>query len=472
MDANETPVLEGAGEVLLTPEGFDLAALFKEACILDCDEYDEDLRGTKREAEGISGDAGCSDQAPIGGDSRSEQAPVCTSGHTPGEEPEKSRAAKKRLRRNERRRKERVHEREEAGRPPVREEVKARFIPSTPILEASIRFVDLPVTSCGHHGRRETKAELEALKEEECTVEALRGAGKLEVEWDGIKPQVVVNRANGQILTILGGRAADPSFMKSADRATEAILKAAEGAEFTEEEREHKRASDSAALNTGIYYGGGATKPGNMANGRHAEMLEVLVSDPDISRIAGFADSLFKFWMPRVYTDVEEKLNQLYERDPTLKKNWAGSVYPCAAFNFGPRVACKIHKDSGNAPHTFCAITALGNYNPKLGGHLYLKELGIFIQFPPGSTILIPSALLSHANTPVAPHEIRVSFTQFVPGGLIRFVDNGFMTENGLRKKSKKLWREKMAEKEKRWERSRELISTLDELRTKRPKKS
>ncbi|KAF6750834.1 hypothetical protein DFP72DRAFT_817224 [Ephemerocybe angulata] len=271
------------------------------------------------------------------------------------------------------------------------------------------------------------------------------------------KPQVVVNQENGQILTILEGRAADPLFMKSADRATEAILKVAEGAEFTEEEREHKRASDSAALNMGIYYGRGATKLGNMANGRHAEMLEVLVSDPDISRIAGFADydkicltlfaALFKFWMPRVYTDIEEKLNRLYECDPTLKKNWDSSVYPCAVFNFGPRVACKIHKDSSNALQTFCAITALGNYNPKLGGHLYLKELGIFIQFLPGSTILIPSALLSHANTPVAPHKIRVLFMLFVPGGLIHFVDNGFMTENGLRKKSKKLWREKMAEK-------------------------
>lgn len=91
--------------------------------------------------------------------------------------------------------------------------------------------------------------------------------------------------------------------------------------------------------------------------------------------------------------------------------------------------------------------------------------MGVIIQFPAGSTILIPSALLTHGNTPVGPKETRLSFTQFVPGGLFRYVDNGFRTEGKLKRKNKKLYCEKMAEKEGRWERELAKVPTLDMLK-------
>ncbi|KAF6743135.1 hypothetical protein DFP72DRAFT_828953, partial [Ephemerocybe angulata] len=266
------------------------------------------------------------------------------------------------------------------------------------------------------------------------------------------------------ILVVLVPQLDDPAYVSSVIRATETILREGEDAQFTPEELEHRRASESAALNVGPYYGGGATEPGNIRNGRHTAMLERLVADPDITRMASFADATFKLWAPRVYSDVEKKMRALHRHKPSLKKNWESNVYPCAAFNFGPRVACKMHKDSGNAPHTFCAIQALGTFDATKGGHLAIKELRIHIRFPSGSTIYISSALFTHGNTPVAAHETRLSITQFVPGGLIRYVDNGFNTEDGLRKKNKRLWREKMAEKATRWERAGALLSTLDEL--------
>lgn len=170
-------------------------------------------------------------------------------------------------------------------------------------------------------------------------------------------------------------------------------------------------------------------------------------------------------WLPKVYSDVDATLKKLYEHDKTLIKNWNANVYPCAAVNFGPRVCCKAHKDFGNAPQTFCAIQAFGSFDAAKGGHLYIKELKLLIQFPAGSTILIPSALFTHGNTPVAPHETRLSFTQFVPGGLLRYVHNGFQTEEKLKKKSRKLYREMMQEKLKRWKTEMGKISTLSELR-------
>lgn len=91
-------------------------------------------------------------------------------------------------------------------------------------------------------------------------------------------------------MAILAGRPSDPSYVESMLRATDAILRAREQADFTHDECHHGRADDSAALNYGTYYGGGGEVPGNLKNGRHTEILEALVSNPDLSRMASFAD--------------------------------------------------------------------------------------------------------------------------------------------------------------------------------------
>lgn len=87
-------------------------------------------------------------------------------------------------------------------------------------------------------------------------------------------------------------RPLDPSYIESMLCATQAILRAREAAQFTEEECQHRRANGSAALNVGIYYGGGGQEPGNLNSGKYAEVLEGLVADPDISRMASFADGI------------------------------------------------------------------------------------------------------------------------------------------------------------------------------------
>ena len=117
--------------------------------------------------------------------------------------------------------------------------------------------------------------------------------------WLGIpqKPQVIVERSTGRIVAILAGRPADPTYLESMLRATDATLRAKEKADFTYEECHHDRAGNSAALNFGIYYGGGGQEPGNLKNGRHTQILNELVADPDLSRMAAFADSEF-LWRP------------------------------------------------------------------------------------------------------------------------------------------------------------------------------
>jgi hypothetical protein len=117
-----------------------------------------------------------------------------------------------------------------------------------------------------------------------------------------------------------------------------------------------------------------------------------------------------------------------------------------------------------NCPFGQCAVTAFGAYDYTRGGHLVLEEAQLYIEFPAGSLILLPSATVTHANTPIQEGEMRQSFTQYTPGGLFRYYDNGFRTESQLFEQDKEEYWRIMGEKDTRWEMGLGLWSTLDEL--------
>ena len=127
---------------------------------------------------------------------------------------------------------------------------------------------------------------------------------------------------------------------------------------------------------------------------------------------------------PKLYQYYIEHLAKLYERHPELKRLFPSSVFTAASFNFGPRTACRKHKDFANLPFGLCSVTALGDFDPRVGGHLVLWECKLVIEFPAGSTILLPSAIIAHSNTAIQKSERRYSFAQYTAGGLFRWIDN------------------------------------------------
>ncbi|KIM35213.1 hypothetical protein M413DRAFT_48192, partial [Hebeloma cylindrosporum] len=137
----------------------------------------------------------------------------------------------------------------------------------------------------------------------------------------------------------------------------------------------------------------------------------------------------FALWNSLVHGYYLRYLKILFEKMPELQRIFERSVFPAAAFNFGPNVWTHKHRDVLNCPFGWCAIQALGRFDPTKGGHLVLWELGLVVEFPPGSLILIPSATLTHSNTPIAEGDVRASFTQYCAGGLFWFVDYGFRKE-------------------------------------------
>jgi hypothetical protein len=133
--------------------------------------------------------------------------------------------------------------------------------------------------------------------------------------------------------------------------------------------------------------------------------------------------------MPRLHEYYMVHLDRLLANNPKLQRNFHNSVWASTTFNFGPRTCCFKHTDFSNLPFGICSIHAAGSYNPKLGGHLVLWECGLVVEFPPCSTILIPSAAITHSNVPIPRNSTRYSITHYTAGGIFRWVDHGFQTE-------------------------------------------
>ncbi|KAJ6520668.1 hypothetical protein DFH09DRAFT_1331664 [Mycena vulgaris] len=100
---------------------------------------------------------------------------------------------------------------------------------------------------------------------------------------------------------------------------------------------------------------------------------------------------------------------------------------------------------------------------PQAAAILY-SDLKMVIEFPHAATILLPSATIAHSNIPVGAHEARGSFTQYTPGGLIRYVDNGFRTEGELEEEDPEEYARLAALKETHWAMGIGMLSTVDNL--------
>jgi hypothetical protein len=121
-----------------------------------------------------------------------------------------------------------------------------------------------------------------------------------------------------------------------------------------------------------------------------------------------------------------------------------------------------------NFAYGWCSVTPLGDFDPDLGGHFVLWDFKLAVRFPPGSTILIPSALFTHSNASIQKNEKRYSIVQYAAGGLFRWAKRGFMTEKAWlrRRQAAKSALQGHEEKEEQPNRCEvlELFTTLDEL--------
>ena len=129
-----------------------------------------------------------------------------------------------------------------------------------------------------------------------------------------------------------------------------------------------------------------------------------------------------------IYQHYTIHLHCLFSRHRYLQHTFPNSIFPACTFNVGPNAVTFEHVDNGNFAGGLCPITCGGAFDSKLGSHLILFNWKVFIEFPSASTIIIPSSLLGHRNTPIQPGEHHVSFTQYCARGLIWWVQHGFQS--------------------------------------------
>ncbi|KAI0349137.1 hypothetical protein OH77DRAFT_1533394 [Trametes cingulata] len=224
---------------------------------------------------------------------------------------------------------------------------------------------------------------------------------------------------------------------------------------------EHRRGT-YATVTAGISYGGGQTCPANFTHsGKEQSVVERLLSNDAVRRIAGFGDSCLKLFAPQLHAYYGTTLKTLQKSNRDLRRNFEDNVFAAATFNLGPRVVTVVHTDHMNIPAGWCAITAICNYDPQNGGHLLLWDLKLMIEFPQGALILIPSAILSHSNTNIGANESRYSFTQYSAGGLFCWVACGCMSQKNFFRDGQTY---SVAGKD-RWQQGLTMFSTLEEFR-------
>ncbi|KAI0037997.1 hypothetical protein FA95DRAFT_1613711 [Auriscalpium vulgare] len=255
------------------------------------------------------------------------------------------------------------------------------------------------------------------------------------VPWDGSTSHAILDSKDRIIVPMPGcpdGDASWPDVACAADAELEDVL---ETCIFTRKQLRSRRGCYP-SLSMGYSFGGGQMEPKNISpkNSSQEKAQVRLRAHEPLRRIAGFGSSTFYTSSPFKWTLYDDVLKDIRADNPGLTPPYPNSVFPAATFNFGPRIATAPHRDYYNVPFGWCSITALGRYNPKLGGHLILWDLKLVIEFPPGSTILIPSALLTHSNVAIRQGETRRSFTQYCAGGLMRWHAYGRRTAASLRR--------------------------------------
>jgi hypothetical protein len=133
-------------------------------------------------------------------------------------------------------------------------------------------------------------------------------------------------------------------------------------------------------------------------------------------------------------------LQSVKTHDPSLVFPYEDHPFAALTFNIGPRACSKPHKDPHDLSWGWCAVTSLGSYDHTKGGHMVLWDLDLAIEFPPYSTIFLPSTIITHSNTAIGSTERRSSITQYNAAGLFRWVAYDHSLQGGRKGCGKDWW--------------------------------
>ncbi|EAU90827.1 hypothetical protein CC1G_12955 [Coprinopsis cinerea okayama7 len=284
-------------------------------------------------------------------------------------------------------------------------------------------FANAPLTSSGFVARKPSDAHKRSSFPK--TLKEFTREGFTIVHWDGRTQRPMVDRKTQRVIGLLAGipgrnwNNVVPRVNSALNHSRQTLLAWEKGGPPS------ARRGTFLAKQTGYSYGGGRRQPGPFKNSQRVQrVLDSIVKSPDLVQLADFISSSLFTWAPNLYWNYKVTLDAIENARSTtqeLKRPFPGTVFPASTLNFGPHTVTLPHRDAANLAFGWCAITSFGSFDPTIGGHLVLWDLRLVIEFPPGSTILIPSALLTHSNIRVRAHETRMSLTHYMAGQLFHW---------------------------------------------------
>jgi hypothetical protein len=162
-----------------------------------------------------------------------------------------------------------------------------------------------------------------------------------------------------------------------------------------------------------------------------------------------------------MHDEYARAMRAIHTDKPSLRRNFPEDVSVQAAitYNFGPHTACRCHTDKKNRGPGECEVSPWGTFDYTEGSHIICWELSLMIEFPPGCTLFLPSALISHSNTTIKKHETRYSVTRYTAAGLFRWEYNHFMSDRAaVAGSSKEELKKRKEDRDARWETSLKLF--------------
>ncbi|KAJ6513459.1 hypothetical protein C8R45DRAFT_921091 [Mycena sanguinolenta] len=247
-------------------------------------------------------------------------------------------------------------------------------------------------------------------------------------DWPGQQSHTLVDR-KGRVIGVLIAPPADEEWDGVTDRATEAFRHARETMVFPATAFCHRRASGEGfpTSNRGFAFGGGRQDISNYKSSSQTNKraMDELMQNPAVNRAATYP---FPLCFP-MFSDYHQTKRKLLKRNPHLHQTFPCSPFAAATANLGPFSVSPPHLDGANKADGMCLISAFSKFNADKGTHLVLWDFNLMIRFPAGRSALIPSAVVTHSNTPIAADEERFSLIQYSARSLFRWVNNGFQSD-------------------------------------------
>ncbi|KAJ7674277.1 hypothetical protein B0H14DRAFT_3537466 [Mycena olivaceomarginata] len=246
---------------------------------------------------------------------------------------------------------------EEEGFTPRAATLHEHVQPAPPLHLPCFNAATLPTAHGAYAAKVEDKTEKRGAKQRRSLAELIAVGFSSSA---GMESRPLVDSA-GRIFAVLAGQPNDASWRAAVGRAYDSIKKEGSDAHFPPAMCRHRRGL-FAAVTVGLGYGKGQRTPAWMDNKQRTPMVDRLLANPDITRLANFASFAFSLWAPRLHSYYVKNNAQLKIHLPNLRR-----PFP---------------KDVCNLPFGWCAVQSLGDFDAAKGGHLVLWDLQVVVEFP------------------------------------------------------------------------------------------